>query len=103
MKRRNYIFTNKKHSKRAVMSAILGIISTASLCYVVYLAYRSGGEAPAGYGMTGLLAAVYSLAGLILGIIAVRDKDNYRFFPRMGVLLNLLALGGVSFLLWMGI
>ena len=35
-KRRNYIFTNKKHSDKAIMSTILGIISTASLGIVIF-------------------------------------------------------------------
>lgn len=102
MKRKNYIFTNKKHSKRAVMSVVLGIISIASLCYAVYMVYQGGGETSNSYGMTGLLATIYSLVGFVLGILTVRDKDYYRFLPWTGLLLNLLALGSVSALLWMG-
>lgn len=93
MKRKNYIFTNRRHSKRAIMATILGIISNSSLVIVIYLSYLSGGAVPLSYGLTGLLAAVFSMTGLILGVVAVRDKDIFKFFPVVGTLLNLAALG----------
>lgn len=93
MKRKNYIFTNRRHSKRAIMAAILGIISNSSLVIVIYLSYLSGGAVPLSYGLTGLLAAIFSVTGLILGVVAVRDKDIFKFFPVVGTLLNLAALG----------
>ncbi len=103
MKKRNYIFTNKRHSQKAIMSTILGIISTASLSIVIYLTYRHGGAATVGYGITGLLAAIYSLVGFILGVITVQEKDYYRLFPCLGILLNLIALGAVGLILYMGV
>lgn len=84
------------------MSAILGMISLVSIVVVVYLAYLAGGEAQNGYGVTGLLAAVFSLVGLILGVVTVRDKSYYRFFPWLGVILNLVTLAGISFILYLG-
>lgn len=85
------------------MSTILGIISLVSLGIVVVLTGRSGGEAPWGYGVTGLLATLYSLTGLILGITTWREKDYYRIFPVLGTVLNLAALCGISFILYAGV
>ncbi len=102
MKRRNYIFTNKKHSDKAIMSTILGIISNVSIGIVVYLTYLKDGEAQGGYGVTGLLAAIFSCIGLILAINTAQDKDSYRIFPLLGILLNLLALGCLGFILYLG-
>jgi len=36
-KRKGFIFTDKKHSNRAVMAAVLGAISLASLGIMVFL------------------------------------------------------------------
>lgn len=102
MKKRNYIFTSKRHSEKAIMSTILGIISTASLSIVIYLTYSKGGEATVGYGVTGLLATIYSLVGFILGVITVQDKDYYRLFPCLGIVLNMAALGIIGLILYMG-
>lgn len=92
MKRRNYIFTNKKHSQRAVMSAILGLISNVSMGIVIYLTYLNGGNAPISYGLTGLLAAIFSVVGLVLGILTVQEKDRFKLFPVLGIVWNLMAL-----------
>lgn len=84
------------------MATILGVISLAALGIVIFRAYRSGGEALIGYGFTGVLATVFSLTGLVLGVVTVRDKGYYRLFPVMGTLLNLAALAGVSLILYAG-
>lgn len=54
MRKKNYIFTNKKHSNRAIMSTILGGISLVSLGIVTYLSYSQGGVMHGGYGVTGV-------------------------------------------------
>lgn len=101
-KRKGYIFTNKKHSNRAVMAVALGIISLASLGTTVFLSYRGQGVFRAKYGVIALLSAVYSLAGLALGIVTVLDKNYYRLFPVLGVVLNTVTLAGISLILYMG-
>lgn len=102
-RRKNLIFTNKKHSEKAIMATILGIISLFSLGTVIFLTYTRGGEATVGYGVTAILAVLFSLAGLILGITTVREVDRYRLFPCLGILLNLAALVGVGLILYIGV
>lgn len=102
MAKRNYIFTNKKQSQRAIMSTVLGTISLASLGIVVYLTYRAEGAATVGYGLTGLFATIFSMIGLGLGIVTVRDKSYYRLFPWLGTILNLLTLTCISMMLYAG-
>ena len=46
------------------MSTILGGISLVSLGIVTYLSYSQGGVMHGGYGVTGVLATIYSLIGL---------------------------------------
>lgn len=83
------------------MSTILGIISTVSLGIVIYLTYKREGEAATGYGVTGLFAALFSLVGLVLGIITAKDKEYYRLFPWLGIVLNIIALGIVGLILFL--
>ena len=101
-KRKGYIFTDKRNSNRALMAVILGIISLASLGIVVYASYRSGGMAKTGYGATGLLALIYSLTGLVLGIKTAVKEDYFRIIPVLGILLNIAALGEIGLILYMG-
>lgn len=81
---------------------ILGVISLAALGTVIFLSYRSGGAEVVKYGFTGVLAMVFSLVGVVLGVLAASDKEYYKIFPVLGTLLNLAALGGVSLILYAG-
>ena len=102
-KRRNFIFTNKKHSEKAIMGTILGMISLISLGIVIFMSYQKNGETPVGYGLTGLLATIFSMIGLILGILTLQEKENFRLFPWLGTILNVLALAVIGFLLYVGV
>lgn len=101
--KRKYIYTNKRHSNRAVMSTILGILSTASLLTVIYLSFRKEGNIPSGYGFTGLFAVLFSLIGFIMGIMTVRDKAYYRLFPCLGILFNGIALGMSALIIYVAV
>lgn len=84
------------------MSTILGIISLTSLVTVIILTYRRDGDALTGYGVTGILATIFSLTGLGLGIATAREKDRYHLFSWLGIFFNLAVLAGVSFILYVG-
>lgn len=84
------------------MAVILGIISLVSMGIVIFLTYQKGGEAPNGFGVTGLLAAVFSLIGLVLGITTLREQNYYRLFPVLGVILNVISLAGIGLILYVG-
>ena len=84
------------------MATILGVISLLALGFVVFRSYLSAGDVAVGYGFTGLLATVFSMVGLSLGMATIRDKDYYRLFPVLGILLNLAALGSISLILYAG-
>ena len=84
------------------MGTILGIISLAALAIVIFLSYRLDGNAPAGYGVTGLLSLLFSLVGLVLGIITVRQKDQFQVFPCAAIILNGLSLLLIACILYIG-
>ena len=102
-KKRNFIFTNKRHSEKAIMGTILGVISMVSLVIVVFLAYQKQGDVPVGYGLTGLLATIFSIIGLVLGGLTVRETDNYVFFSWMALILNGIVLTAIGILLYAGV
>lgn len=102
-KRSGYIFTNKRHTDRAILSTILGVIAGMSLLAVIYLTYVQKGAASRSYGLTGLLAMILSAVGLVLGIITALDKDCYKLFPVLGLVFNGLALTGVALVIYAGV
>ncbi|MDE7014319.1 MAG: hypothetical protein K2P19_06535 [Kineothrix sp.] len=98
-----YIFTVRKHPEKGIMSTILGVLSLISIGAAVYLTYSHGGSAKPQYGAAVFLVTLFSLAGLVLGILSRIEKDNYYLFPHLGIGLNVLSLGAVSFILYAGI
>lgn len=98
--KRSYMFTNRKHSQKAVMSTVFGVLCTVSLVVVIVLSYSRNGDIPAGYGFTGVFATLLSLIGLILGALAVREKDRFKLFGWLGILLNGISLAMVSGILY---
>lgn len=98
--KKNYMFTNRRHSEKAIMSTVFGVLCTVSLAVVIFLSYSRGGDIPAGYGFTGMFAAILSLAGLLLGVLAVREVDRFKLFGWLGILLNGISLGAVSGILY---
>lgn len=99
---RKFIFTNKDYSPKSILSTVLGLIDTVSLCYVVYLTYCNGGVSLPRYGSTALLIMVFSFVGLILGILSRLEPDRFYFFSYLGILFNILALAGISLILFAG-
>lgn len=100
--RRNYIFTNKRYSEKSIMSAILGVISLGALIAAVYYTFLAGGEAMVGYGVTALLAAIFSAAGLILGILSRLEKDQFYLFSYIGIVTNTLAILSIVYIIYVG-
>lgn len=101
-RKKNYIFTVKEHPPKGIMSAILGIMAISCLGGAVYLSYRSGGQVTVRHGTAGLLAVLFMGTGIVLGIWSFTEKDSFKFFPVLGILLNILACGMLSLILYAG-
>ena len=55
------------------------------------------------YGAAVLLAAIYAVIGLVIGIRSLMQKDIFRFFPIVGIILNSLAIGASGIILYLGV
>lgn len=101
-KKRHYIFTDKKNPPRGIMSTILGIIAITAIGLVIMLTFQAEGAAKRQYGTTVLLALIFSLVGIVLGILSKTEKEMFYFFSYLGIILNFLAICAVSLILYAG-
>ena len=85
------------------MASILGVISIASIVLAVYLTFQNKGVAPMQYGSVILLSLIFALVGLGLGIRSCLEKDIYRLFPVLGIILNSIAVLAGGFILYLGV
>lgn len=102
MAKRGYKFTNKKHPPQALASMILGMVSLLGMAAVIYRSFTDNGATHPGYGLTGLLSVIFTVIGIILGILSLKKRDSYRFFGYMGIILNGLVLAAVAYLCYLG-
>ena len=81
---------------------ILGILSLGTYIMAVYLSYQGKGVSSARYGAAGVLAGVFMTVGLILGIMSLREKETFKLFPVLGMIVNVLAFFALSLILYAG-
>ena len=101
-KKNSYMFTNKQHTQKGIMSTILGVISLATLVYAVVMSYLKAGDVPRQYGTAALLVTVFAFVGIVLGVVSKTERDKFFFFTYLGIALNVLALAIISVILYAG-
>lgn len=84
------------------MSTILGILANITLGVAIYKSYLSGGAPSARYGAAAFLAIIFMVIGLALGIYSTTEKEKFRLFTVLGILINTLAFGMLSLILFAG-
>lgn len=102
-RKKNFMFTNKSQSERGIMSTVLGILSDVSIGLAVFSSFRIGGRASARLGTVILAAMLFSIAGLVFGILSRMEKDKFYFFPDLGILLNGIGVCATGFILYAGV
>ena len=99
---KGYKFTNKKHPEKGIMSMVLGVISLVSIAVAVYQTYLAKGSAGSNMGIVGVVVTVFAITGLVLGYLGKNEPDTFKFFSILGLVLNVLALAGISVILYAG-
>ncbi len=87
-------FRGRHNSWRAVLFLVTGSLAVAALIIMSILAAIEG-EAAFAYGIVGMAAALVSVVGLIVSIIATRERDVFVSVPIAGMIVN-----GIAFVLY---
>ncbi len=98
--KRRYLFTSNSRSDKGIIASVCGLISFISFSVTLYLVLKAGGNTGHRLGAVGFVACLFAVAGIILGIISLIEKDTFRFFPRFGLIvsiISLLAWGGIVY------
>ena len=96
-KRNSYKFTEKTHSKRAMISVGIAGVSLFMYLIFIYLSYKVGGTLSAYYGSFGVLAMIAGVVALVMSIMALKEEDSFTLFPKLA-----LATSILSTLCWVG-
>ncbi len=96
-RRRSYKFTEKTHSKKAIVSFVLAAVTLVTYFVFVYLSYQAAGQLSAYFGAFGVLAMLIAVVALVLSITTLKEEDSFTLFPKMAMITSVL-----STLLWIG-
>jgi len=102
LKKSGYIFTDKKNPRWGIMSTLLGLIAVVSVAAAIYFTYLDNGVAPMQYGMVILLSIIYAMIGMALGVRSLLEKDIFKLFPVIGIVLNVIAVIEGGIILYLG-
>lgn len=90
-RRERFKFTEKTHSKKGIIS--LAVAGVFLVCYIVFLvfAFRRDGTLSAYYGSAGVLLMLLSVLNLVFSIQSLFEEDSFQLFPRLSLVISLLA------------
>ena len=100
---RHYIVTDKRESKKGILSAMLGAMSLISVYLTGYVTWQNHGTAYVRYGVVTLLCLIFSAAGLVIGIMAKLEEYKFYLFAWIGIVLNTLTLLGIGGIVAVGV
>ncbi len=103
MSRKSFMFTTRKHSKNGIISVILGATSMIGLIAAILISFANRGTTPARLGGAGLVGMIAGVLGFVAGLMSTKEYDSYMLFPRMGVILNGLAVFAWTYIIVIGI
>lgn len=88
-RRRGRLFSLRyQPSAKARLSFLLGLICAASVGLVIYRTYKSQDTAAMRAVAVVLVSLVFSMTGLIVGILSCTEPDTRRLLSVLGILLN---------------
>ena len=90
-RRRNYKFTEKSHSKRAIAAFVVAGLLFLLYLVLVYLAYIGNGGLSTYYGSIGVMAMLLSVVAFIVSLTCLGEEDSFQMFPRLALVTSLLS------------
>lgn len=86
--RNRYKFTEKVHSKKAIVALSMAVVLLVLYVMIIYRAFSSSGGLSAYYGSAGIFSMIVSLVTFVLAIQSTMEEDSFQFFPRMAVVVS---------------
>ena len=93
MAKRNYKFTDKKHTRQGLASLGLGAAALILTAVSLSMAYRLSGQAGSAVGLMGMLALLCSITGFVLAVRGFQEEVYYISSQAGAVLDGILFIG----------
>jgi drug/metabolite transporter (DMT)-like permease len=91
-RRKNYNFTERRHSVKGIVSAAVSLVILAGYALMLLRAFSTDGALSMYYGSAGIALFLLAVGMLILAVMSLFEEDSYMLFPRLALFLSLLAI-----------
>ena len=102
-KKKDYLFTSRQQSVKAIIAVILGLISQSASGAMIYLTYRDGGQAQLRYAAVVFLCMIFAVIGLVLSLLSRKEPDKWYLMSYLGIELNGAELILCSAVIYLGV
>lgn len=102
-KKRMYSFAEEKHSGKGIASTVLGFLSLIIFGVLAWLAWYLDGQGGAYLGSIGFTGMVFTVCGVVLGLMSFGENNVRYFFSKFGSVLNGIMLALWVFVVLLGI
>lgn len=92
-RRRNYKFTEKKQSKRALGALFVAVVSIGILIFVIINSYENRGNGSMYLGSAGITSLLLGMISFVLAVGSLREENSFKLFPYMATVLSFLVTG----------
>lgn len=96
-RRNRYKFTEKKQSKMGIAALCGAMISEIFYLCFIYAACQNDGSLSLYFASAGILMLAIAIVTLGFGIKSLFDDDSFKTFPRLAVIMSLIAIAS-----WVG-
>ena len=87
-RRKDYKFTNKKHSIPGIISTLIGFIGIVVIIAAIYISFTHHGAAGQIIGVMGFIDIFLAMIGFVIALVSFRNDDVYYLFSWIGTGLN---------------
>ncbi len=101
-KSKSYKFSDKVHPIKGILSFVFAAFGIITFITTSYLSYTTKGNAGLLVGLVGVMALLFCVAGVILALMAMRQKDIHYRFPIIGGILCAIMLIGYIMMYTLG-
>lgn len=101
--KKNYKFTDKKHPISAMIAVGIAILVIILLAVICYQSSLSAGKGGVWIGVIGMLSLFATLAGFVMSINSLRQRDVYYTLGILGSILNGMLFLTYFILFFMGL
>lgn len=87
-----YKFSDKTHSGKGMLATGFGLASLVILIVLIAISGKLHGKGSIYLGSVGLVAVMFSVIGLIIGIVSFFEPNKYKLFSNIGAIFNIVIL-----------